>query len=210
VYICTSNQPAVSLLAKPAETVTLATRSMAKISNSKDILILLLGAKGPRHEHEPVRGITRLMKMTFLFNKELLKAFNSTKLISAAALPSFEAYDYGPFSNQVYTDLDFLKSMELVEEASEPFSTPGGEVDADPDDEKIGLGLRVITLSSLGKDYFQEQLRPQFSPQQEKLLHEFKVRCLTVPLKTLLRYVYQTYPDMTVNSKIKSQVLGLG
>ena len=63
---------------------------MGKVASSKDLILLLLFAKG--HENaanEPIRGRTRLMKMVFLFDKEVRRRFNLEKT-AEGALPRFE------------------------------------------------------------------------------------------------------------------------
>lgn len=50
---------------------------MTKIKSAKDLIMLLLYAKGHKGvEGEAVVGRTRLMKMIFLFDKEIRKQFN--------------------------------------------------------------------------------------------------------------------------------------
>jgi len=86
-----------------------------KITNSKDLILLLLYANGFKGKQcEPIIGKTRLMKMIFLFDKELKKKFNLAKTISDEAFPDFTAYDYGPYSEQVYIDIEFLVDLNFV------------------------------------------------------------------------------------------------
>ena len=89
---------------------------MGKITNCKDLLMTLLYAKGHTGRPcEPIIGKTRLMKMVFLFDKEIRSKFNLKKTIPITALPKFDSCDYGPFSSQVYEDLEFLVEMGLVD-----------------------------------------------------------------------------------------------
>src|SRR5216684_4120099 len=86
-----------------------------KAATSKDLLLLILYSKGPRGiVAEPIIGRTRLMKMIFLFDKELRRDFRFETAVDAAAIPVFEPYDFGPFSSEVYTDLEFLVDLGFV------------------------------------------------------------------------------------------------
>jgi len=55
---------------------------------------------------------------------------------------------------------------------------------------------------------FSKQMFDRLNDNQRKLLSAFKTKLGTAPLRGILRYVYQTYPDQTINSKIKNEVLG--
>lgn len=188
------------------------------IKSSKDILLLLLAAKGHRgNEYEPIQGQTRLMKMVFLFEKEIYKHFKLGKAISEDAFPNFEAYDYGPYSAQVYTDLEFLVDIGLIDVTDA--GTEDGDVveaveyeywqattKASDEQETDNLG-RKFSLSQLGKDYVKEELKNQLTGEQWRILHEFKARCTGTSLRALLRYVYTKYEDMTKKSKIRDEIL---
>ncbi|MGB9662854.1 MAG: hypothetical protein ACPL5F_12725 [Moorellaceae bacterium] len=56
-----------------------------------------------------------MQKMVFLFEKEVYPKFKQDKLITEEDLPQFIPYDYGPFSKQVYDDLEFLIDLGFVE-----------------------------------------------------------------------------------------------
>jgi len=191
---------------------------MGKITNCKDLLMALLYAKGHTgKQHEPIIGKTRLMKMVFLFDKEIRSKFNLKKTIPVSALPKFDPCDYGPFSSQVYEDLEFLveiglvdvikiEDTELLEEERQEYeywqATSGGE-----DKEQDEFQER-FSLSKLGREFVKEELLNSLSKEQWDALDEFKRRCTSAELKTLLRYVYTKYPDMTTKSKIRKRVIG--
>jgi uncharacterized protein YwgA len=88
---------------------------LSKITG-KDLILLLLYAPGKTGEYaEKIEGRTRLQKMVFLFEKEVYPKFKQNKLITEEDLPRFIPYDYGPFSKQVYDDLEFLIGLGFVE-----------------------------------------------------------------------------------------------
>ena len=193
---------------------------MPKLKSSKDLLMLLLYAPDASgRTAAPIQGQTRLMKMVFLFNKELKKQFQKDEGINDSVFPEFKAYDYGPYSAQVYADLEFLVNMEFVnveeaagseiseEERSEfDYWTATGSADDDVDLTQVG---KTFKLSPLGIEFVNEKLVSwNITPNQIELLTEFKVRCCEASLHNLLRYVYTRYPEMTKNSKIKENVLG--
>ncbi len=192
---------------------------MTKIVSSKDFLMQLLFAKGHMGEQgESIRGRTRLMKMVFLFDKELKKKFNLNKVIDRDAIPKFEPYDFGPFSSKVFSDLDFLIELGFVatnitgneevflEEAIEyEYWHSGSEMTED----SIGDDYREeeFSLTELGLQFVESGEAGKLTKEQQKALDEFKARCTRTPLRALLRYVYKKYPKMTTESKIRNEIL---
>jgi uncharacterized protein YwgA len=189
----------------------------SKIENSKDLLLILLYAPGIKANCDPIQGQTRLMKMIFLFKKELQKKFNFNHILGEDAFPDFTAYDYGPYSGKVYEDLEFLVNIgfvqvrkngqiEVTEEEKREFdywtatSSSNDELNTDI------LG-REFTLTSIGKGFVEEELWPKLSDNQKNIITEFKKRCTTTSLRSLLRYVYTKYEDMTTKSVIKDEIL---
>lgn len=192
---------------------------MAKVDNPKDLIVLLLRARGHEgREAEPISGRTRLMKMVFLFDKEVRRRFNLDRAIPDSALPEFEPYDYGPFSKQVYADLDFLLAMgfaQVRERGSAPLSpeevaaeVAEGWRAAGADPGRDGSRVEeVFSLSPIGRQFADTVLVNALSPEQRDVLDRFKARCTATPLRALLRYVYTKYPEYTTKSKIRDEVL---
>jgi uncharacterized protein YwgA len=187
---------------------------VGQISNSKDLLVLLFYAKGKTGQVcEPIIGRTRLMKMVFLFEKEIRHKLNLDKVIPEEVLPDFVAYDYGPFSEQVYNDLEFLVNMEFVNVTSlDDELLPDEEEEygywqaiSDNEDKPF---REQFSLSPLGKKFVEEKLKSKLSDNQWNVLNEFKKRCTSTSLRYLLKYVYTRYPDKTKKSKIRDQLLG--
>ena len=191
-------------------------KRMAKIKNSKDLIVLLLYAAGPSGKIcEPIQGQTRLMKMLFLFKEEIAPKFNLDKVIDDAAFPKFEPFDYGPYAGQVYADLEFLVNYqfvellndgdpELTEEERQEFDywTASGNEDDDIDTSSVG---RKFALTKRGREFVEKmQLWDDLSTAQKKVLQEFKTRCVSASLRSLLRYVYTNYENMTKKSLIKT------
>jgi uncharacterized protein len=193
---------------------------MAKITNPKDLIMLLLYAPGTSGTLcDPIEGQTRLMKMIFLFKKELSRRFNLDQVIDDKAFPEFEAYDYGPYSASVYSDLEFLVNLnfvevilagepEILEEERQEFEYWSATKNEDEDLDTQYLG-RHFRLTELGKKFVEKKLVEEkgLTQDQLKVLGDFKKRCCESSLRSLLRYVYTRYEDMTEKSKIKHEVL---
>jgi uncharacterized protein YwgA len=191
---------------------------MGKVTNSKDLLMLLLAAKGAHGEDfEAISGRTRIVKMVFLFDKEIRRTFQLDSIVPDDALPEFQAYHFGPFSSDVYTDLEFLVEMEFVsaiETGGEPAGPEEAEeydywqtVDEDTEDGSQGYPETVFSLTDIGREFVKEDQAGELSDAQWDALSRFKARCTSIPLRALLRYVYTKYPEYTSKSKIRGKVL---
>jgi len=192
---------------------------MAKIGNSKDLIMLLLYAPGARGKPcDPIIGQTRLMKMVFLFQQELFKKFSFNESIDEKAFPDFEPFSYGPYAGQIYADLEFLVNYQFVdvdkgdgpeasEEERQEFDYWSATEDAEEEVDVARLG-RAFQLSDRGKDFIAKAgLWSRLSDKQQAALSEFKKRCTSTTLRSLLRYVYSNYPSMTKKSLIKDEIL---
>lgn len=191
---------------------------MGKIANCKDFLMLLLYARGHTGRIcEPIVGKTRLMKMVFLFEKEIRQKFNLEKIFPKDILPEFEAHNFGPFSAQVYSDLEFLVEMGFVEVTS----TDDTELLEDEIREyeywRATTGLEEeeevqfpekFSLTELGVKFIKAGHAGVLSNEQIAVLDEFKRKCTGIDLLSLLKYVYTKYPDTTEKSKIRGKVTG--
>lgn len=181
-------------------------------------MLLLYAAGTTGSVCEPVVGQTRLMKMVFLFKKELANKLD--KIIDTSALPSFEAYDFGPFSSEVYSDLEFLVNNGFVlvesDEGGQGAEAESKELEywratlSAKDEAPDGYVGRSFLLTDLGRDFVKEVLLNDagITVAQLGILAEFKKRCVEAPLRALLKYVYTRYESMTTKSKIKEDILG--
>jgi len=192
---------------------------MGKVTSSKDLIMLLLYARGHKGERcEPIRGRTRLMKMVFLFDKEIRRNFNLERAIPDEVMPEFIEFDYGPFSSQVFNDLEFLvelgfarvklagDSEPLPEEAFEYKEYWQAGPGSDTEEEAPGYEEQ-FSLTKLGRDFVKDELSENLTEDQWTILDRFKARCTAASLRALLRYVYTKYPKWTTQSKIRDEVL---
>lgn len=191
-----------------------------RIDNPKDILLLLIYSPGKNEEsNEPIVGRTRLVKMLFLFKEEVLSHFKKGTSITEDNFYEFFAWNFGPFSRQVYDDVtffilrDFVKSslinkeriMESVEE--EKSWRELWENEGDAYDDSDDYFEEEFTLTEKGRS-FVVGLYNSLSEQQQILLREFKKKTSNAPLRAILKYTYERYPEMTSNSIIKENIVG--
>jgi uncharacterized protein YwgA len=197
------------------------------INNRKDILLLLLYSSGAAGKiNEPVIGRTRLIKLLFLFKKEALPHFKRGTDVNDENFYNFFAWNFGPFSAEIYDDITFFTlrgfvaskttTDEILPEEMEEwdnylqvsgvgdFSVSSGEDYLPSDQEYLS---EEFYLTEKGKNYVEKNLWGCLSDTQKELLTKFKSKLCSIPLRTLLRYVYTTYEDMTTKSKIKGEIL---
>ncbi|MGB9847248.1 MAG: hypothetical protein ACPLRH_07065, partial [Desulfotomaculales bacterium] len=88
---------------------------MYKPITGKDLILLLLYVPGKTGEYaERIEGATRLQKMVYLYEKEVYPRVGWNRL-AEEDLPGFIPYDFGPFSREVFDDLEFLAGIGFVD-----------------------------------------------------------------------------------------------
>ncbi len=181
--------------------------------NGADYLLLLLYLDNK----SPILGAIRLEKMMFLFNNEIAPRLKETGLDSDK-LPEFIAYNFGPFSKDVYEQVELfkgigflqvinLKAKEELIEADDweegPFSKELDYTGFQLNEEKRYYKYQMLDL---GADYVSEKICPELTAEQLTMLLQFKKKITSLSPKQILRYVYTKYPDFTSNSLIKNEV----
>ncbi|NQU05203.1 MAG: hypothetical protein HQ568_03855 [Calditrichaeota bacterium] len=184
------------------------------IDNRKDILLLLLYSPGSGEEfNEPIVGRTRLIKILFLFKKEALKHFKRNTNINEDNFYEFFPWDFGPFSTEVYDDLMFFQLRGFIE-------TSLVEEDALPESAEewakwiasTGERQNYKSVQEYDEVQFymtekgQQFIKPLFeslSQSQISILKEFKKKLASSNLNDILRYVYRTYPETAIRTKLK-------
>jgi uncharacterized protein YwgA len=185
--------------------------------SGKDFLLSLLYCPGKGNkENEPILGRTRLTKMVFLFEKEIKKEFFSDIDIT---LPNFESHNFGPFSKDLFDDLSFFVSIGFIraEETSIPISNvEKKEIEMALDDDWEDAGFEKAeqesvelkySLSLQGLKYVAENIWGMLSDIQKENLTKFKQQINTISLDSLLRYVYNKYPNYTDKSIIADKYM---
>lgn len=129
-----------------------------------------------------IEGRTQLQKLTFLGQKEgkMEGGYN------------FRKWKFGPFSDDIWKDLDALvnhgEAMEIPQNSKE------GEV----------LGY-MYTLSKQGRDYVTNEILPKLDQETLNQLKTVIMRYSRMTLAELLTYVYQKYPDYTEKSQVRDR-----
>jgi len=174
--------------------------------NGADFLLLLLYL----NEREPIKGSVRLMKMIFIFMQEVVPMLKKKGIaFSEDALPEFSAYNYGPFSRDVYEQVELFKNNEEMEEADDwEEQSFVDEMDSQGRFTNNTDGkFMCYSILAFGASYVEKEIRNKLVEGEEELLSAFKSRITNTSIKSLLRYVYTKYPEMTANSLIKDEVL---
>jgi len=138
----------------------------------RDWVLLLLGLKSARRS--PKLDPVRIQKGMFLFAQEAA--------VQDKEKYAFEPLHYGPYSRELRRDVEDLVRQGLAEKRPVPGYT-WSEYVLTP----AGLGKATALLST--------------APQTElRRLFDIKKEITGVPFGTLLRDVYEKYPDFAVNS----------
>jgi hypothetical protein len=171
------------------------------VDNRKDLLLLTLLAD----DGASVVGVTRLQKYLYVLQEDRgWRARLTTPY-------EFQAYDFGPFDDQLYADLDFLENLGLIQKTPDGEEPPAenGEQRAtsdswatnDPEfapwqeDQEIWK----YCLTDKGRR-FAERLHLDDAEREE--IEDLKRKWNGRPLSELLRWLYKTYPDAAVNTKL--------
>jgi len=162
-----------------------------EINQETDLAFLLF------HHADEVEGTTKLQKLFFLLEQE--SAFNE---VYDDVEIEFEPYKYGPFSEQIYDELEMLILWDVIEE--EEMDT---DVDSIRDEsDKSSHANKRFTLTEKGEKVASEvnrSLDDDIEEEFEEIVDEY----LDMSVDDLLEYVYKQYPDYTTKSEIKDEVL---
>jgi uncharacterized protein YwgA len=129
-----------------------------------------------------IEGRTQLQKLTFLGQKEGRMEGGY----------DFRSWKFGPFSDDIWKDLDMLVSQGQTTEI--PQNSRDGEV----------LGYMYL-LSKQGRDYVTNEILPKLDQQTLSLLKTLMTRYSHMSLDELLTYVYQKYPEYTGESQVRDR-----
>lgn len=192
---------------------------MSNKLNGADYLLFLLDAD----ERAPINGAIRLMKMMFLFNQEIMPAISQKGAI-IGELPQFIAYDFGPFSKDIYEQIEFFENLKFLKTSPvdaidhtdefDDWETIYGEdvLDVTLKDgyRRLNIDYKSIKyeITERGDKYVQTKISPELSNEIKDLLTNFKKKINSITTQQLLFYVYSRYENFTTASKIKEKVLG--
>jgi len=178
---------------------------MVKLTGKKFILLLLYSPTTTRDKvNVPIAGRTRLMKMGFLFKEEVLSDFQKDRTFDEIVLPEYFAWKYGPFSEGLLNDLEFLINQEYIKSQSGSSPIPAeldeaeyGEYDfwvEDMDEFRVReYDEEVFELTKEKGMPKGEEIWSGLSENQKKYLMEFKEVLNRASLNRILEYIYKKY-----------------
>jgi uncharacterized protein YwgA len=164
----------------------------------REMMILLLDTPGPRRRDAAIRGITRLQKLLFVIEKQLV------------ADPSrFYAYKYGPFDEQVNDAVDSLQMKGLVQGGKAPAKSIPPSVD-----DMMASVLRHAGPRDDEPETFALTAEGQAAADQLRRSSEAYARLAERILQLrqewdkpdLIERVYEAFPDYTGQSVIKDKL----
>lgn len=202
------------------------------------IHLLLYSPTATEKKTVPILGRTRLMKMVFIFEKELSHFFqNENKPMDF----NFEAYNFGPYSKKVYEAIDFLETREIIQlfPVFSPIPMNKDEMDQNRRINRMGvdemeLDRRLMEeeaevlgfqnedifisegfeLTDKGKKMMNDRTIwfswAELPDEKRKVLVDFKTKMVNTTLKDLLKYVYAKYPKYAEKSLIYHTLLSEG
>lgn len=192
------------------------------IKKRTDLILTLLYAPDASGQiASPVLGVTRLKKLIFLLTIEagLLSQADKEERFT------FKPYKMGPFSAEIYDEVDFLEALGLVESRKVALERHRIKEEEPAAREELMLFFDEQVL-----DKYQRQENPELDepkeyrltprgkektknifdalPEREqKLLSDYKSKWNQKPLKELIREVYKRYPEYAMKSEIKDYIL---
>ena len=166
-----------------------------------DLVLLLLGADtSVPSARDQIHGITRLEKLLYLADRETKVSGNVDGSFK------FKAYNYGPYSKEIYEAVDVLEEAGLLRETR---VFEGRSLDELEELDTSGEGRegveRRFELTVRGKAVA-KMLSGQH-PDVLKSLSQIKNKYAGMPLQALIRYVYSVYPEDATQSIIRDEVL---
>lgn len=166
-----------------------------------DMVLMLLGAPTKvSTAKDQIHGVTRLEKLLFLADTEKGVQEGVREPLR------FKAYHYGPYSKEVYEGAELLEEADLLREER--------AIGTETFDEMEELDLDVAEEAPVERRFFLTdkgkavaELLLGRHPELERALSDVKDRYARMPLRQLIRYVYSTYPDYAVASRIRDQII---
>ncbi len=139
-------------------------------------------------------GVTKLQKLLFLIEQET----DFFKEYEEDVAFNFAPYKMGPFSDEVYSELEFLLQLSAIDLTPMRDSTRGNPPDSRLRNKEFHITPKGEKIAS----QLVEILEPEYEKELEELVEEYN----TMELKELLRYVYTEYPEYAIESEIKDEV----
>lgn len=140
-----------------------------------DLLLLLLYARGSSGQiNEPIGGITRLQKELFLVQKTLQDEGIKYKY-------PFRPYRMGPFSRDLYRDIEWLKSEKIIEEKRLYIKDKGI--------------YRIFKLTPKGRKEVSNLTKKPTTSRMLTVVEQTKRRYNSMNLLDLVEFTHQVFPE---------------
>lgn len=134
-------------------------------------------------EQEPIEGRTRLQKMVFLMQQRFEEKGEDPLQTDGF---KFIPYDYGPFSKDLYAELDRMSEKEEIKDSIEEIGDDSVKYD--------------YYIQDYGEEFTENQLVKEEAQIILQLAEEIKNEYNDVPLSDLIDDVYSKYPKYAENS----------
>jgi hypothetical protein len=128
----------------------------------------------------------------------------------------FVPYKIGPFDPAIYQDLKVLEMAGIIKRSTYKYKRPEGDSKIQRfEDSKIDEGFQfndestIYTLTDEGMKYA-KALAKWCDKKDRKILEDIrriKTTYGSAPLKKLLKYIYENYPEYTKESEVIEKVL---
>ncbi len=145
------------------------------LTKPQELLVAFIAA-GPE-DLDPIR----IVKGVFVFCQEAAKEW-----LDPRAIYDFEPYSWGPFSFDLYRDLNRLRDLGYVEARQHPSAT-----------------WSYYQATASGQQAAAE-IRQRMNPQLVAYLGEVRRFVLSLPFRDLLKAIYRKYPQFATNSVFRS------
>ena len=156
----------------------------------------------------------------FLFDKEIKKEFLKNTELEILKFPEFIAWKFGPFSKEIYNDIEFFINNGFIEDTT--LDILKNEVELDEfenweDDyllenfhaENIGdFYEEKFMLTEKGLKFVEEKYYSTLTENQKKIARKFKSSINKSSLAAILRYTYLKYPEFSIKSTIRKKIVG--
>jgi len=137
-------------------------------------------------EEHRIDGRTRFQKLIFLMQKE-----GNLDDLDPTDTYRFKAYDYGPFSSELYDDLDEHIEQDLIDDSMEHL------------DQEEDIVKYQYELETDGEQFVDDRLSSsefaRIVGEAERILADYG----DLPLPDLIDVVYSKYPDYAENSVLR-------
>jgi hypothetical protein len=189
------------------------------IKNKTELLLALFYAgediNSNDQKSEKIEGITRLEKLLFLLKME--KGF--LKNVEKTNDFNFFPFRMGPWTNEVYDEIDFLESLNLISKSGSNKINPVDNAYVDELFNNVILDkyqknsfhneecTETFSITPLGKEKALKVWNSLTIEEQYSII-ELKKKYNRMDLKNILRHVYINFPEYTTESEIKEN-LGL-